>query len=314
MKKLILSLLVILIFVACQKQDPVYIKEQAGIAKKSNPRMINVCHHGEGSENWHIINVSINAWPDHMSHGDIRLDDQDGDGYVPYNPCGYGQMGDCNDMDASVHPGAIEICANGIDENCNGQIDENCIPTVTICDQVWMQKNLNVGFYRNGDRIPQVTDPTEWVQLTTGAWCWYNNDSATYSGYGKFYNWYAVTDPRGLAPEGWHIPSDLEWTVLSSCLGGSSIAGGAMKEVGTSHWFSPNTGATNSSGFTALPAGFRYSTTGAFANLGIETYFWSTTPCCPAQAWIDYLSFFIPNNLRTNSPNSNGLSVRCVKD
>src|ERR1035437_4904310 len=130
------------------------------------------------------------------------------------------------------------------------------IPSVTICTQSWMLKNLDVSTYRNGDLIPEVTDGSAWSALTAGAWCWYNNDSATNaSTYGKLYNWYAVNDPRGLAPTGWHVPSDAEWTTLSTCLGGNAVAGGAMKETGTTHWTSPNTGATNSSGFTGLPGG-----------------------------------------------------------
>ena len=121
-----------------------------------------------------------------------------------------------------------------------------------------MDKNLDVDRYRNGDPIPKVTDPTAWVALTTGAYCYYNNDSATYAAtYGKLYNWYAVNDPRGLAPAGWHIPSDAEWATIETCLGGASVAGGEMKETGTIHWQSPNTGATNSSGFTGLPGGYR---------------------------------------------------------
>src|SRR5665647_2153473 len=140
------------------------------------------------------------------------------------------------------------------------------IPSVTICTQVWMLKNLDVSTYRNGDLIPEVTDQTAWATLTTGAWCYNNNDPAVGVIYGKLYNWYAVNDPRGLAPTGWHVPSDAEWTTLSTCLGGDAVAGGAKKETGTTHWTSPNTGATNSSGFTALPGGLR-DRTGPFYNV-----------------------------------------------
>src|SRR5450759_3473794 len=142
------------------------------------------------------------------------------------------------------------------------------IPSVTICTQVWMLKNLDVSTYRNGDLIPKVTDPTAWSALTTGAWCWCSNDSATNaSTYGKLYNRYAVNDPRGLPPTGWHVPSDAEWNTLITCLGGDPfVAGGAMKETGTTHWQSPNTDATNSSGFTGLPGGLR--DTGPFSAVG----------------------------------------------
>src|SRR5262245_47721661 len=134
-----------------------------------------------------------------------------------------------------------------------------------------MNKNLSVTKYRNGDPIPQVKKNAKWATLTTGAWCWLNNDSAN-SIYGRLYNWYAVNDPRGLAPAGWHIPSDSEWTTLQTFLGGDSVAGGKMKstgtiKAGTGLWRFPNTGATNSSGFTALPGGWRLDD-GSFHNLG----------------------------------------------
>ncbi|MBK9465523.1 MAG: fibrobacter succinogenes major paralogous domain-containing protein [Chitinophagaceae bacterium] len=94
------------------------------------------------------------------------------------------------------------------------------LPTIVIGTQQWMNNNLDVAFYRNGDPIPQVTDPTAWAGLTTGAWCYYNNDSTLGNKYGKLYNWYAVNDPRGLAPQGWHIPSDAEWTALEALWAG----------------------------------------------------------------------------------------------
>src|SRR5262245_15639657 len=101
---------------------------------------------------------------------------------------------------------------------------------IVIGTQQWMAKNLDVAFYRNGDPIPKVNDGTAWANLTTGAWCYYNNDSTQSKKYGKLYNWYAVNDPRGLAPAGWHIPSDSEWTTMEKSLGGSLIAGGKLKE------------------------------------------------------------------------------------
>ena len=129
--------------------------------------------------------------------------------------------------------------------------------TTTICDQIWMVKNLDVDHYRNGDPIPQVTDPAAWAALTTGAWCYSYNDPAFGAIYGKLYNWYAVNDPRGLAPVGWHIPSNGEWETLVNCLGGEYVAGGKLKEIGTTHWLDPNIEATNETGFTALPGNIR---------------------------------------------------------
>lgn len=192
------------------------------------------------------------------------------------------------------------------------------LPFIKICDQIWMPVNLNVTKYKNGDNIPQVTDPAVWASLTIGAWCWYNNDSATYAAtYGRLYNWYAVNDPRGLAPEGWHVPSDTEWSTLSTCLGGDAVAGGKLKEAGLVHWLSPNTGATNSSGFGALPGSLRYNG-GVFlqAGVGDAGYFWSSTETSPSNAWYRYL-IFDNNYLFKYNPNlskSFGASVRCLKD
>jgi uncharacterized protein (TIGR02145 family) len=177
-----------------------------------------------------------------------------------------------------------------------------------------MLKNLDVSTYRNGDLIPEVTDPNLWVGLKTGAWCWYNNDSATYaSTYGKLYNWYAANDSRGLAPTGWHIPSDDEWTTLSTFLGGDAVAGGAMKEAGTMHWITPNTGATNSSGLTCLPGGAR-DDRGEFSFIENDGYWWSSTEIDVTEAWSRYLGFYGGLLGRTNTEKLLGFSVRCLKD
>ena len=190
------------------------------------------------------------------------------------------------------------------------------LPNVTICNQIWMIKNLDVSTYRNGDVIPKVTNAASCAALDIGAYYYYNNDSATYAAiYGKLYNWYAVNDPRGLAPEGWHIPSDSEWSSLENCLGGSSVAGGAMKEVGTSHWISPNTGATNSSGFSGLSCGYFNCSLGfSFSSFGGSVYWWSSTEASPTHAW----DRFLGNNRISADRDANGktygFSVRCVKD
>jgi uncharacterized protein (TIGR02145 family) len=142
-----------------------------------------------------------------------------------------------------------------VETNTVTDIDGNIYHTVTIGTQVWMVENLKTTKYRNGDPIPNVTG-NAWAALTTGAYCWYNNDAATYKAtYGALYNWYAVADSRNIAPTGWHVPTDAEWTTLTTFLGGESVAGGKLKETGTNHWTSPNTGATNETGFTALPGG-----------------------------------------------------------
>ena len=186
-------------------------------------------------------------------------------------------------------------------------------PSVSICTQKWMDKNLDVITYSNGDTIPYVTDPVTWSSLTTGAWCYYNNDPSTNATYGKLYNWYAVNDSRGLAPLGWHIPSDVELSTLETCLGGASIAGGKMKVEGTTTWQSPNTGATNSSGFAALPGGIRINT-GAFTDVGTFGYWWSSTQDVALSAWGRFLFYISANIDRYNFPKNMGLSVRCLRD
>ena len=189
----------------------------------------------------------------------------------------------------------------------------DALPTIQIGTQKWMSKNLDVAFYRNGDPIPQVTDATAWAALTTGAWCYYNNDPTQGNKYGKLYNWYAVNDPRGLAPQGWHVPSDAEWTTLETTLGGSSVAGGKMKEAGTLNWTSPNTSATNESGFAGLPGGYRGSG-GTFGGIGGSGYWWSSTETNAHYAWTRYLFYSLGDVYRTTSNKVEGFSVRCLRD
>ena len=187
-------------------------------------------------------------------------------------------------------------------------------PVQTICCQSWMTKNLDVATYRNGDPIPKVTDNAAWAALTTGAYCYYNNDSATYAAtYGKLYNWYAVNDPRGLAPEGWHVPTDFEWTTLENCLGGAAVAGGAMKETGAIHWTTPNTGATNISGWAGLPGGYRNSL-GTFNGVGNGGYWWSSTVVSTSYAWFRYLDYSNGIISRDFNDKKVGFSVRCLRD
>lgn len=185
--------------------------------------------------------------------------------------------------------------------------------TIQIGTQVWMQKNLEVTTFRNGEVIPQVADSAQWRNLTTPAWCYYNNDSSLGAVYGKLYNWYAVNDPRGLAPVGYHVPAFEDWKKLETFLGGDSIAGAAMKEVGYAHWGKPNSGATNSSGFTALPGGFRYST-GAFMHFRVDGMWWSATEQDKINCWSRFLGCNTRAIYRDGNLKSNGFSVRCVKD
>lgn len=191
-------------------------------------------------------------------------------------------------------------------------IDGNVYQTVTIGTQVWMAENLKVTQYRNGDAIPNVTDQTTWEYLTTGAYCEYDNDLNNVATYGRLYNWYAVNDSRDLAPEGWHVPSDNEWQILIDLLGGATVAGGKMKEAGYSHWDSPNTGATNESGFSVLPGGYRDGVN--FYTVGISAYFWSATERSSIYAWKRFLYNYHSHANRDSHGKRAGFSVRCVKD
>ena len=182
--------------------------------------------------------------------------------------------------------------------------------TVTIGSQVWTSKNLDVATYRNGDVIPQVQDPNAWRTLTTGAWCYYDNDASNGTKYGKLYNWYAVNDPRGLAPNGYHIPTDAEWTQLSDYLGGESEAGTKMKS--TRGWVENGNG-TNSSGFSGLPGGGR-DYTGTFYDVGKTGGWWSSTENNTSSAWTRYLNYPNGNVYRNVNSKTYGFSVRCLRD
>jgi len=184
------------------------------------------------------------------------------------------------------------------------------IAVVTIGSQIWTSKNLNVSTYRNGDVIPQVQDPNAWANLTTGAWCYYNNDASNDTICGKLYNWYAVNDPRGLAPKGFHIPSDAEWTVLTNYLGGEEIAGKKMKS--TSGW-KEDGNKRNSSGFSGHPGGSR-GKSGSFRNFGGYGYWWSSTEDDSTNAWNHNLYYCNGIVYRSNDYKESGLSVRCLRD
>lgn len=199
---------------------------------------------------------------------------------------------------------------------------EESTSSVLICTQTWTTKNLDVTNYRNGDLIPEIQDPTAWCNLTTGAWCHYNNDPANDIIYGKLYNFFAVNDPRGLAPQGWHIPSLSEWNILRNCLGGEVVAGGKMKETGTIYWNSPNTGASNITGFTARPSGCRNSYYGGTFNLpggafvfsGEDCWWWSTDAInggstSMKKLWYDTGSMYSDDFIWTM-----GASIRLIKN
>ena len=203
--------------------------------------------------------------------------------------------------------------------------DGNNYKTVTIGQQVWMAEDLKVTHYPNGDTIPHITDNTAWANLnannTDDAYCFYNNDNTT--DYGALYTYAAAigddwtkdnADGQGVCPDGWHLPTDAEWTTLTDYLGGESVAGGKIKEIGTTHWISPNTGATNSSSFSALPGGYRYGSTGTFRTAGYRGLWWSATEYNGYYAYCRGLRYNYSDVSRSYDPKSGGFSVRCVRD
>ena len=194
-------------------------------------------------------------------------------------------------------------------------IDGNEYHTVMIGGQEWMVENLMVTRYRNGDPIPDVSDTASWRALTTGAYSSYDNDPSYSAMYGNLYNWYAVNDPRQIAPEGWHVPSYEEWIILETYLGGDTIAGGKLKESGTEHWRAPNIGGTNESGFCALPGGYRMKS-GNFFFIGEYGYWWTATESTENNdfAWHRHLSHSYIMVGGCECGKGDGYSIRCVRD
>jgi len=193
------------------------------------------------------------------------------------------------------------------------EISIEVFKSVRIGSQVWTAENLNVDRFRNGDPIPQAKTDEEWKRAGENqqpAWCNYGNDSKNGESYGKLYNWYAVNDRRGLAPQGWHIPSDAEWTQLTDFLGGESIAGAKMKS--TSGW-KDNGNGTNTSGFNGLPGGYR-DIYGTFNYIGYLGGWWSSAESNTSGAWCRALYCDLGSIFREYNNKEVGLSVRCLRD
>jgi len=171
-----------------------------------------------------------------------------------------------------------------------------------------MAENLKVTHYRNGDPIEHITGDSQWSADYHGAYCWYNNDETKYKDlYGALYNYRTVIDTRSICPEGWKIPTQGDWNKLASVLGGDKKAGGKLKEIGFTHWFDPNVGATDEFKFTSLPGGERnYS--GPFEYIGQTAFFWTST-----QAYFFFISFETDALLTNQIDKNSGLSVRCIK-
>ena len=203
------------------------------------------------------------------------------------------------------------------DENTIRDIDGNIYTMVQIGQQTWLTENLRTSRYNDGTAIQLVTDDAEWGNLTSGAYTWYDNDSASYElPYGKLYNWYAVNTEK-LCPEGWHVAAENEWIALRDYLGGSSVAGGKLKATGTIEnndglWDAPNTGATNETGFSGLPGGRRYGA-GNFEQMGIRGSWWSSLDVA-GYAFFWSLSNSSGSLNGASQSFNNGMSVRCIKD
>ncbi len=192
-------------------------------------------------------------------------------------------------------------------------IDGNVYHTVTIGTQTWMAENLRTTKYSDGVNIPNVSDDTLWSYATDGGYCDYNNTPANAAKYGHLYNWFAASSSHNLAPAGWHIATDDDWATLATYLGGDNVAGGKLKESGTGNWTSPNTGASNETGFTALPTGYR-NFNGAFGGLGEVAQWWSSSEFSLGRGLYRSVSYDAANLTGGNYIKSSGFSVRCVKD
>jgi len=192
--------------------------------------------------------------------------------------------------------------------------DGNVYDTVVIGTQVWLAENLKTTKFNNGVSIPLVIDGDEWATMSAASYCWYDNHPDFKNTYGALYNWYAVNSTT-LCPVGYHVPTKDDWITLLEYLGGEKVAGGKLKEAGLIHWQSPNTDATNESGFTALAGGYR-NFNGSFNNIGYEGKWWSSTPSTESEkAWYRFSvssgSSWLTDGMWEKTA---GQSVRCIKD
>lgn len=199
----------------------------------------------------------------------------------------------------------LASCSAGVRD-----IEGNSYATVKIGSQQWTSGNLNSGHFRNGDAIQEAKTPEEWIKLGREgkpAWCSYQNDPGNALKYGRLYNWYAVNDPRGLAPEGWHIPSDEEWTAMTGILGGGVMAALKMRVTGMAGSGNEN------KGFSGLPGGAR-SVNGAFYGMGSYGYWWSSTESSATASWMRVLNYEVCDINNISYDKGTGLSVRCVRN
>jgi len=192
-------------------------------------------------------------------------------------------------------------------------INGNSYQVKSIGGQDWFTENLRVTRFSNGDPIPEIQDKQTWKKTRTAGLCNFDNDPSSAIRLGTLYNWHAVADPRNLCPKGWHIPSEQEWSQLTRFLGGDAVAGGKMKNPGNDRWAWPNSGATNESGFNAIPNGYR-SNAGIFYLLDTYTFFWTSTGYSGEEALSKFLQNDYDGVTTIENDHNFGFSVRCVKD
>ncbi len=196
-------------------------------------------------------------------------------------------------------------------------VDGNIYHPIIIGNQDWLKENLKTTHYMKGDPILNVVESNEWTGMDKGAYCVYDKNDANKEVYGLLYNWFAANDTRNICPDGWHVPSDVEWQTLIDYFGSDAVAGGKLKMTGTLDestglWRSPNQDASNESGFSALPAGTR-TLTGTFELLSSDGFFWSTSDLSK-KAWSRNLNYKYGSVARDSTEKTGGLSVRCIKD
>lgn len=205
----------------------------------------------------------------------------------------------------------------GIFQNSLTDIDYNVYKTVKIGTQTWMVENLKTTKYNDGTIISKITDKNKWSNIDSGAWTYYNDNVSNNDKYGKLYNWFAIKNNtvgnKNICPVGWHVPNEIEWSILIEHLGGESVTGGKMKEVGFTSWQNPNSEATNSSLFTGLPGGIRNSN-GYFDDIGSNGYWWSSNQANTKNAWFRKLYSYDDAIGRDDLNKNCGLSIRCIKD
>ncbi len=325
---LLVSLLVMTLFIACTEGEKPEVENPPVAGFSATPL------HGDAPLEVHFTNESQydpESWSWNFGDGATSLEANPVHTYTDageYTVTLTVVKGEDSDSETKTHYITVTEGGGGIDgAPCPGMptvtdVDGNDYNTVFIGGQCWMRENLKVTHYPNGDAIPHITGSEAWYALadnnTDDAYCYYNNNLN--GEYGALYTYAAAigdnwerdnTEGQGICPEGWHLPTDGEWTTLIGYLGGEGVAGGKMKEVGTAHWDTPNTGATNESGFTAFSGGYRYLY-GSFNNVGHYGYWWSAMEDGSNNAWYRSLYYYSADVYRLTGYKSYGFSVRCV--